>query len=163
MESPHLRARCGLCGLMALARSSWVLVRATECPSDGRLADDWSGAGPSALQLRYLEGKRVRVFRFTLARKGVGFPVGALLAFSIGSKLARFSLWVVDGAWSCCTLSTRSGPEGGSLRASRAEWGALGAFWVQSVLARRYCASGSAGGTQSAHCGQKLECWAYAV
>ena len=93
----------------------------------------------------------MRVFRFTLARKGVGFPVGALLAFSIGSKLARFSLWVVDGAWSCCTLSTRSGPEGGSLRASRARWGALGAFWVQSVLAARYGACGSAGGTRPTH------------
>ena len=81
------------------------------------------------LQLRYLEGKRVAEFRFSKLARASGFYIGALLAFSIGSKLARSSLSVVDGARSCC----RSSRYGGRAGAARGPAGPNGALWGPSV------------------------------
>jgi len=71
----------------------------------------------------------VREFRFSLARKGVGLTALFLL-FRLSSKIARFSLWVVDGARSCCcsdrSAAERGQPEGLQGRMGRSE-GLLGA------------------------------------
>ena len=147
---------------VALDCSSWVLVRATECPSDGRLSRGLVGCPrPLVLQLRYWRGKRVAGVSILLGSQGRRLKRRSSCFFDWLQPRANLTL---GGGW-CFELlpfEPLLRPSGGSQRAFRAEWGALGAFWVQSVLARRYCASGSAGGTQSAHCGQKLVCWAFA-
>jgi hypothetical protein len=84
----------------------------------------------------------VREFRFSLARKGVGLTALFLL-FRLSCNLARFSLWVVDGARSCC-CSGRSAAERGQPEGLQGRWGAL---WAFAVPVRLYGASGSTGGT----------------